>query len=143
MPGSGDVDLNEATARPLRALPERADPNAKDVEPQTDPASVTAEVRLRSAMSAATEATQKRSVIAAQRSLAETRVAHLSREMAGCARTETRRLTGWQRRRWPTRTPRPRSRRPARPGRVTGQGRSVNGWPGKPRCAGAGIPARI
>ena len=80
--GFGDVDLNEATARPLRALPDVAEPNAKGVEPQADPALVTAEARLRSAMSAATEATQKRSVIAAELELAETRVAHLSREMA-------------------------------------------------------------
>ena len=87
--GFGDVDLTEATARPLRAVSDAApetqpadgQAEAKSAEPQADPAVVKAETRLRSAMAAATDAAQKRSVVAAELELAENRVAQLSREM--------------------------------------------------------------
>ena len=88
--GFGDVDLSEATARPLRAVPDAAaesqpaagQADAKSAEPQVDPAVAKAETRLKATMAAATEAAQKRSVVAAELELAETRVAQLSREMA-------------------------------------------------------------
>jgi len=86
--GFGDVDLTEATARPLRAVPDTTSSaeseRAVDTEPSTkpDPEIAKAEARLKTAVAAATETAQKRSVIAAELELAENRVAQLSRELA-------------------------------------------------------------
>lgn len=84
--GFGDVDLTDATARPLRAVPALP---VHDVEP--DPAVrpaadadalATAEAGLRQAMTTATEAASTQGVLVAQADLAHTRVTHLERELA-------------------------------------------------------------
>lgn len=87
--GFGDVDLSDATARPLRVVPDDSgseptgpDGGADDAAEPADPRLEQAEATLRAAMATATETTQKRSVVAAELELAETRVAQLSREMA-------------------------------------------------------------
>ncbi|MGV1009458.1 MAG: hypothetical protein ACOYBY_12715 [Dermatophilaceae bacterium] len=103
--GFGDVDLTEATARPLRAVPrsgpgsggspagnppepgdQRLDapgvPPGSGAATRADPAVPGAEARLRAAIATATDSARRRSVLAAELELAETRVAHLSREIA-------------------------------------------------------------
>ncbi len=93
--GFGDVDLTEATARPLRALPDaKSRPLAAgdsgepdeaagaDAQPAADPEVAKVEARLRAAIAAATESAQRRSVVGAELELADNRVAQLAREMA-------------------------------------------------------------
>lgn len=93
--GFGDVDLSDATARPLRVVSEERTPaepshtgrGAPLAEPAAaaeapDPKVEQAEARLRAAMTAATETARRRSLVAAELELAETRVAQLARDMA-------------------------------------------------------------
>ena len=98
--GFGEIDLTEATARPLRLVrpDERAsaaasagtpplsertagDPATGD-EDARDPALTAAEAALHDAMAAATAATARHGVLAAELELAENRVAQLQAELA-------------------------------------------------------------
>jgi hypothetical protein len=88
--GFGDVDLSDATARPLRVVKGEAaaasaaptDTGDEAAGAPVDPRVEQAEARLRTAMNTATETARKRSVVAAEMELAETRVAQLARDMA-------------------------------------------------------------
>ena len=98
--GFGEVDLTEATARPLRLVrsDERAplvaigphpagseataDPAEASALEDADPAVVAAEADLRDAVAAATAATARRGVLTAELDLAENRVGQLQAELA-------------------------------------------------------------
>ena len=99
--GFGDVDIRDATARPLRLVPspvtpaplssrgrqpaapgdppDEADEADEALEPS--PAVIAAEADLHAAMAAATAATTRCGVLAAEAELAETRVASLQKEL--------------------------------------------------------------
>ena len=99
--GFGEVDLRDATARPLHAVPDLpVEADAESAVPATPeghagptrkgpagptPESVAlqaAEAELRRAVAAATEATDRHGILVAQADLAQTRVTHLQRELA-------------------------------------------------------------
>ena len=91
--GFGEIDLTEATARPLRLV--RSDERPEDRHDRTDdhdesaetdgpadPALTAAQEALHAAMTAATAATARHGVLSAELELAETRVAQLQQELA-------------------------------------------------------------
>ncbi len=88
--GFGEVDLRDATARPLRLVPAPAPsvlPRSHDGGPPATAAPavsshvLAAEAALHAAMSAATAATSRAGVLAAESELAATRVAQLQKEL--------------------------------------------------------------
>ncbi len=88
--GFGDVDLSDATARPLRAVPRAPDDAPAADEPddpstpaaKADPEAEAAQAALRAAVAAATETAQHRSAAAAELQSAEIQVAELTRAIA-------------------------------------------------------------
>ena len=88
--GFGEVDLRDATARPLRLVPTTAPTSASRSDdrdssgaasPVISAAVAAAEVALHAAMSVATAATSRAGVLAAEAELAATRVAQLQKEL--------------------------------------------------------------
>jgi len=95
--GFGDVDIRDATARPLRLVPSPVAPTSpvrgRDRHsgsipatpaprpPEASPEVLAAEAALHAAMAAATAATSRCGVLAAESELAETRVATLQKEL--------------------------------------------------------------
>ena len=91
--GFGEIDLTEATARPLRLVRSDDRPQGRQARPDdhvegtdddgpVDPALIAAQEALHAAMTAATAATARHSVLSAELELAETRVAQLQQELA-------------------------------------------------------------
>ncbi len=78
--GFGEIDLTEATARPLRLV--RPDERATDAGDADNPALTAAEAALHDAMAAATAATARHGVLSAELDLAENRVAQVQAELA-------------------------------------------------------------